>query len=344
MSEKAEKSIIKIRGLSKTFRGAGGEVQALTDVDLDIREGEIFGVIGLSGAGKSTLVRCINLLERPSTGTVEVCGREMTALTRAELPEARRGIGMIFQGFNLLMQRTAEENIRFPLEIAGVRRSEARARARELLELVGLSERAQAYPAQLSGGQRQRVAIARALAARPRVLLCDEATSALDPTTTQSILELIREINRSMGVTVVVITHEMRVIEQICHRVAIIDRSRICELGTPDEVFIRPQSEAGRRLLYPGGEPPQSAGACGAALRLAFDGEITDKPIIAGMVLATGAPVNILYASTRVIDGRTYGQTVLRLPADGAAKRRMLAYLDAEGVTYQLLEEGSFDA
>ena len=207
--------IIQIQHLSKTFGGGTGEVHALEDISLDIRQGEIFGIIGLSGAGKSTLVRCMNLLERPTSGTVIVDGKDMTALPEEELRLARRKITMIFQGFNLLMQRTCLKNVCFPMEIAGVPRSKAEARAAELLERVGLGDKADAYPAQLSGGQKQRVAVARALATDPKVLLCDEATSALDPTTTVSILGLLKELNQELGVTVVVITHQMSVIEEI---------------------------------------------------------------------------------------------------------------------------------
>ena len=229
-------------------------MEALKDIDLRIEDGDIFGIIGLSGAGKSTLVRCMNLLEVPSEGRVLVDGKELTALPPRELRKARQSISMIFQGFNLLMQRTALDNICFPLELAGVKKQEARQRARELLELVELPDKADAYPVQLSGGQKQRVAIARALASNPRVLLCDEATSALDPKTTRAILELLRKLNRELGVTVVVITHEMRVVEQICTRVAILDHGRVQEEGPTAQVFSNPKSDAGRRLVLPDGE------------------------------------------------------------------------------------------
>ena len=255
----AGEPIIKIEHLTKHFGGGRDEVAALEDINITIHSGEIFGVIGLSGAGKSTLVRCVNLLERPTAGTVWVDGREMTALSPKELREARKSIGMIFQSFNLLMQRTALENVCFPLELAGASRKEAEARSLELLELVDLKSRAGAYPAQLSGGQKQRVAIARTLATNPKVLLCDEATSALDPKTTRDILRLVRDINQRLGITVVVITHDMKVIEEICHRVAILDHGRVAEEGTVEEVFSRPRTEAGRRLVYPDG------GAGGAA-------------------------------------------------------------------------------
>ena len=234
--------MIEIRHLNKTYRTADKDIVALEDINLTINDGEIFGIIGLSGAGKSTLVRCINLLEQPSAGEVIVDGESITALPRKELLKLRRSIGMIFQGFNLLEQRSVLRNVCFPLEIAGVKKKEAKERAMELLSLVGLADRAEAYPSQLSGGQKQRVAIARALATKPKYLLCDEATSALDPTTTRAILELLHEINESLGVTIIVITHEMKVIDQICDRVAVIDHSRIAEEGKVSEVFTNPRS------------------------------------------------------------------------------------------------------
>ena len=242
----AQDVIVRIQGLNKTFRGRAGTVVALNGIDLDIYRGEIFGI---SGAGKSTLVRCINFLEKPTEGTVTVDGEELGRLSKKQLLEARRSMGMIFQQFNLLQQRTALQNICFPLEIAGTGKADAEKRARELLEIVGLSDRADNYPSQLSGGQQQRVAIARALATNPKILLCDEATSALDPTTTRSILALLKEINKTLGITIIVITHEMAVIEEICQRVAIIDSSRIAEVGTVDEVFTRPKSAMAKQLI-----------------------------------------------------------------------------------------------
>ena len=236
-------AIVRIRSLNKTFTGRAGKVTALDGIDLDIRRGEIFGIIGLSGAGKSTLVRCINFLEKPTAGTVTVDGQELGSLSKKQLLEARRSMGMIFQQFNLLQQRTALQNICFPLEIAGTSKADAEKRAKELLEIVGLSDRAGNYPSQLSGGQQQRVAIARALATSPKILLCDEATSALDPTTT-SILNLLREINRRMGITIVIITHEMSVVESTCTHVAIIDDGQLAECGTVESVFSQPKSAA----------------------------------------------------------------------------------------------------
>ena len=338
-------ALIEIRNLCKTFGTGSTAVHALEDVSLDIEAGEIFGIIGLSGAGKSTLVRCMNLLERPTSGTVTVDGADMTALSEKELRAARREIGMIFQSFNLLMQRNALANVRFPLELAGVPKREADKRAQELLELVGLGDRAEAYPAQLSGGQKQRVAIARALATDPKVLLCDEATSALDPTTTESILELLKNLNRQLGVTVVVITHEMRVVERICSRVAIIADSRIAEMGPVQDVFLNPQTEAAKKLVLPSragklegfssDSENRAVDECrGRLIRLAFDGETTDRPIIADMILSCGAPVSIVYADTRSIEGRLYGHTVLQLPSDPAVAEKLRRWLSDEGVIF----------
>ena len=338
-------ALIEIRNLCKTFGTGSTAVHALEDVSLDIEAGEIFGIIGLSGAGKSTLVRCMNLLERPTSGTVTVDGADMTALSEKELRAARHEIGMIFQSFNLLMQRNALANVRFPLELAGVPKKEANKRAQELLDMVGLGDRAEAYPAQLSGGQKQRVAIARALATKPKVLLCDEATSALDPTTTESILELLKSLNRQLGVTVVVITHEMRVVERICSRVAIIADSRIAEMGPVQDVFLHPQTEAAKKLVLPSlagklegfasDSENRAVDECrGRLIRLAFDGETTDRPIIADMILSCGAPVSIVYADTRSIEGRLYGHTVLQLPSDPAIAEKMCRWIDNEGVIF----------
>lgn len=332
----SQEPIIRLQGVSKTFGSGDDAVHALQDIDLSIYEGEIFGVIGLSGAGKSTLVRCINLLERPTEGQVFVAGQELTAMPPAQLREARRNIGMIFQGFHLLMQKTILDNVCFPLELSGVSKKEARQKAQALLDRVGLGDRAKAYPAQLSGGQKQRVAIARALATSPRVLLCDEATSALDPTTTQSILELLRELNRELHVTVVIITHEMKVVEQICSRVAILDNSRIGEMGLVEEIFRRPKTAAARKLICPQGEPPEaSALGEGRFLRLIFDGSRTDRPVVSEMVLACGAPVNIAFADTRTLSGRLYGQMVLQLPEKEESIEKMTRYLQDAGVIYE---------
>ena len=338
-------AMIELQHLTKTYGSGPNAVKALDDVSLSIEQGEIFGIIGLSGAGKSTLVRCINLLETPTSGSVLVDGKDMTKLSGRALREARRGIGMIFQGFDLLMQRTALGNVRFPLELAHVNRAEADKRARELLATVGLAGREDAYPAQLSGGMKQRVAIARALASSPKVLLCDEATSALDPTTTESILELLREINRTLGVTIVVITHEMRVVERICSRVAIIAESHIAEQGEVQEVFLHPQTEAAKKLVLPSrsgklegfteDEAATAVDECrGELIRLAFDGSTTDRPVIADMILSCGAPVSIIYADTRTIEGRLYGHTVLQLPAGRETAEKMKRWLTEQGITF----------
>ena len=323
--------IIQLKHLTKRFGGGENEVRALEDVSIEVRAGEIFGVIGLSGAGKSTLVRCINLLERPTAGEVIVDGRDMLRLTEKELRRARQSIGMIFQSFNLLMQRTALDNICFPLELAGTPRREAVRRAGELLELVDLAGRAGAYPAQLSGGQKQRVAIARTLATSPRVLLCDEATSALDPKTTRDILRLIQDINKRLGITVVVITHEMKVIEEICARVAILDHGHLAETGTVEEIFASPSSEAGRRLVYPDGVPEEvlsSAAGQDRVIRVAFNGGTSYQPLIATLAIDCGVKANILGADTRNIDGRAFGTMLLGLPREGADKA--MAYIRAQ--------------
>lgn len=325
--------IIQLHNVSKRFGSGENEVAALENINIDVQAGEIFGVIGLSGAGKSTLVRCINLLERPTSGSVVVDGQEMTKLSDAALRKARQSIGMIFQGFNLLMQRTAIDNICFPMEIAGTPKKEAVERARELLEIVDLSARANAYPAQLSGGQKQRVAIARTLATNPKVLLCDEATSALDPKTTRAILRLVQDINRRLGITVVVITHEMKVIEEICMRVAILDHGHLAESGTVEEVFSHPRTEAGRRLVYPDGVPyellSQNRDKKGSrVIRIAFNGGTAYQPLVASLAIDCGVKANILGADTRNIDGRAFGTMLLGLPEDGAEKA--LAYITAQ--------------
>ncbi len=332
-------TIIQVRDLCKTFGAGDGSVEALHNINLDIQKGEIFGIIGLSGAGKSTLVRCINLLERPSSGQVIFDGQELTALSEKSLRKARQSMSMIFQSFNLLMQRTALENICFPMELAGVKKADARKRAGELLEIVGLPDKADAYPVQLSGGQKQRIAIARALASDPQVLLCDEATSALDPTTTQSILSLLRELNRDLGVTVVVITHEMRVVEQICTRVAILDQGIIQEQGLVSDIFSNPRTEAGRRLVMPEGEKihvlPQNR-----LVRLVFNGAAAGEPIISSLAIEQGIRLNIVSADTRTIGDKSFGTMVLGLPEDETEAARALIYLrELSGVTAEEVTE-----
>ena len=308
------------------------EVYALRNISLTIEKGEIFGIIGRSGAGKSTLVRCINMLEPPTEGRVLFEGRDMGSLSKAELNIVRRSMGMIFQQFNLLMQRTALDNVCFPLELAGMSREAARKRAMEMLDLVGLSARAKSFPSQLSGGQKQRVAIARALAPNPKALLCDEATSALDPETTDSILALIRQINREMGITAVVITHEMDVIEKICHKVAIISKGVIAETGRVNQVFFHPKSDIARRLVVPEALHPDKM-VVDHLYRLIFDGQSSYEPVLANLILACGQPVNVMYASTRDIGGTAFGQMVLQFPDDPAARQKILDYA-AENLIY----------
>lgn len=279
--------MIEIKNLSKTFPSADHTVEALKNVSITINDGDIYGIIGMSGAGKSTLVRCINMLERPTEGSVLVDGVDLGTLSDPELRKVRRNITMIFQNFNLLMQRTCLKNICFPLELAGVSKAEAKKRALELLDVVGLPDKANAYPAQLSGGQQQRIAIARALATDPKVLLCDEATSALDPKTTHSVLQLIREINQKLGITVIIITHQMSVVEEICNKVAILDHGVVVEKGPVAEVFTRPKSEAARRLVFPDGVTDTLPIQDGEThIRLVFTGEgATNSPLIAQLAM-----------------------------------------------------------
>ena len=325
--------MIELKHLNKTFDSANGPINALQDINLTIADGEIFGIIGLSGAGKSTLVRCINLLEKPTSGQVLLDGVDLVSMPQKTLLNTRRSIGMIFQSFNLLEQRNVLQNICFPLEIAGASKKAARERAEELLKLVGLTDRKKSYPSQLSGGQKQRVAIARALATQPKYLLCDEATSALDPTTTQSILDLLKEINRTLGVTIIVITHEMKVIDQICDRVAVIDHSRIAELGTVASVFTSPQSDIAKELILPKAKAVDTVQG-GARIRLVFNGESSYRPVVSNLVLECQVPVNILFADTHDLDGKAYGQILLQLPDEPHLAERVYAWLDNSGMQY----------
>ena len=323
--------MIQIQHLTKRFAAAGATVVALNDINLEIQDGDIYGIIGMSGAGKSTLVRCINMLERPDEGKIIVNDRQMQELSAAELRAARREITMIFQQFNLLMQR-----ICFPMELAGVPKEKATARARELLELVGLPDKADAYPAQLSGGQKQRIAIARALATNPKVLLCDEATSALDPNTTHAILQLIQKINREMGITVVIITHQMSVVEDVCSHVAILDNGTVVEQGSVRDIFSNPHSDAAKRLVFPAGTPERELLPGRKMVRVAFNGtQTTDKPLVASLAIECGALVSIVAADTRVVNGQTLGSMLLALPeGEGAAKA--LDYIkNYPGITYE---------
>lgn len=339
--ESSDRPIIKISGLGKIFRSGGTEVRALDGIDLSIERGEIFGIIGLSGAGKSTLVRCINYLEEPTEGDVIFEGESLRNMSEAGRRKKRQLMGMIFQQFNLLAQRNVLRNICFPLEIAGIPAEQAKKRAHELLELVGLSDKSEAYPSQLSGGQKQRVAIARAIANYPKVLLCDEATSALDPNTTKQILELIKDINKKLGITVIVITHEMKVIESICDRVAIIADSRIAELGRVFDIFSDPQSKIGKQLIL--GDAIQNWDrVTGKKLRITFDGRSSFEPIISNMILSCNIPINILYASTRDIKGEARGQMIVQVSEDEIEYKRVIHYLNSMKVTYEEVDSHEF--
>jgi D-methionine transport system ATP-binding protein len=331
MSRQIGRPIIEMKGLSKTFSSKNGEVTALKDIHLQIHSGDIFGIIGMSGAGKSTLVRCINYLEKPTSGEMWFDGKELGALNEKELRKARQSMGMIFQQFNLWMQRTVEGNVCFPLELAGVDKHKAQIRARELLKLVGIEDKAKAYPSQLSGGQKQRVAIARALATNPQVLLCDEATSALDPTTTQSILTLLKDINKRLGITIIIITHEMSVVEKICSHVAIIAESKIAECGTVHDIFTRPQTTAAQKLVYPNDERINFL-VGKRCCRIIFDGSSAYDPVIAGMILECKAPVNILYADMKDIEGKAFGELILQLPQDEIIADKVLHYLRSKNL------------
>ena len=329
-------AIIQIQELSKTFPGRDNVVEALKGINLDIGKGNICGVIGMSGAGKSTLVRCLNFLEKPTSGTVLVEGKDLRDMNNAQLRKARTEIAMIFQHFNLLMQRNVIDNICFPLEIVGMKKKEARKRAAELLEVVGLSEKAKAYPAQLSGGQKQRVAIARALANNPKILLCDEATSALDPTTTKSILALLKEINEKYGITIVIITHEMSVVQEICNQVAIIDDGNLVETGSVEEVFSRPKTKAAQKLVFQN-ERSASLMEGKRCIRIVFKENSSFEPVIGNMVLFCKAPVNILLADTKDIGGIAHGQMILQLPEDAVTAEKMIYYLKERNLTVEEL-------
>ena len=317
--------LIEIKNLSKTFKTADSSLDALKNVSLTINDGDIYGIIGMSGAGKSTLVRWINMLERPTEGQILIDGVDMGSLSSKQLRDARRNITMIFQGFNLLMQRNCLKNICFPLELEGMKKEDAKKRALELLEIVGLPDKAKAYPAQLSGGQQQRIAIARALATNPKVLLCDEATSALDPNTTHSILNLIRDINKKLGITVIIITHQMSVVEETCNRVAILDNGTVVEQGEVSTVFAHPQSAAAKRLVFPDASDEIFAPASDEhRIRVVFNGAFaTNTPLITKMAMDEGIAANILAASTRCIGDKVYGNMLLGIPGGDNERRNI---------------------
>jgi len=326
--------IIRIRNVTKTFVGKDNQVEALKGITLDIEQGDIYGIIGMSGAGKSTLVRCLNFLEKPTSGTVFIENKDLSAMSEKELRLTRRSVAMIFQHFNLLMQRTVLDNVCFPMEITGVKKADARKRALELLEIVGLSEKARSYPAQLSGGQKQRVAIARALANNPKILLCDEATSALDPTTTKSILMLLRQINKDYGITIVIITHEMTVVQEICSHVAIIDNGELAEHGRVEEIFTNPQTPAAKRLVFMV-DPKVKEMTSKRCIRIVFSENSSYEPVIANMILECKTPVNILLADTKDIGGIAHGQMILQLPQDEASAAKIIHYLKERRLTVE---------
>ena len=323
----AERSLkLEIRDMTKRYDNGDG----VEHINLKIYEGEIVTMLGPSGCGKSTILRTIGGFLDVTDGDILIDNESIV-----KLPPEKRPTAMVFQSYNLLEQRTVLRNVLYPLELTHEDRRTARTRAMQLLELVGLADRASAYPAQLSGGQKQRVAIARALATNPHYLLCDEATSALDPTTTDSILALLQTINRTLGVTVVVITHEMAVVDRICHRVAVIDNSRIVEMGAVDAIFANPRSAIARELILPHVKVAATVRG-GAHVRLAFNGESTYKPLVSALILETGVPVSILFADTRDIGGKTYGQILLELPGEDRLAQRVTAWLDANFPSYSL--------
>ncbi len=359
--------IIRIEGLSKVFGSGETAVAALKDVSINIARGEIHGIIGMSGAGKSTLIRLINRLETPTNGSIYINGDNIMSLNGRALRAARKRMSMIFQQFNLLMQRNVLRNVRYPMEISnfsfkklaagfksrdgasfkerilpltealGITHTEQNARAMELLGIVGLQDKAKAYPSMLSGGQKQRVAIARALASNPDVLLSDEATSALDPMTTQSILALIQDINRRMGITVVIITHEMAVIRQICTRVTIIDDGKIVEEGPVDDVFTHTRSAAGRRLfgIVDTETAEETKKPDGNMIRIVFDGASARKPVVSALARECGIDVNILQANMNRIGNKTYGQMMIETPENKNDKRKLTSYLEKQqGVSW----------
>jgi len=331
---------IEVKGLSKTFNKDDITVEALKNVNLKIESGDIFGVIGMSGAGKSTLVRCLNYLEKPNEGQVLIEGEDLGVLSEKELRHKRRNISMIFQHFNLLMQKNVIDNVCFPLLIQGSNKKEARQRALELLEIVGLTDKVKAYPAQLSGGQKQRVAIARALAANPKILLCDEATSALDPQTTASILELLRDINQKMNITIVIITHQMAVVREICTHVAIMQDGAVVEQGETESIFRHPKSQAAREMISKDSEQESSNQSVkelieNKKIRIVFSENSAFEPVIANMVLKFKTPVNILKASTKNIGGIAIGEMILGLPNEEKLQKEIENYLVERGIAVE---------
>ena len=341
--------MITLQNITKIYQGSAGSVSALTDIDLNIAKGDIFGIIGKSGAGKSTLIRCINMLERPTSGTVTVDGQVLSALGEKALRSERKKISMIFQHFNLLSSRTVFDNVAFPLELAGKSKDEIRSKILPLLELVGLTDKQDDYPAQLSGGQKQRVGIARALANNPKVLLCDEATSALDPQTTNSILKLLKDINRKFQLTIVLITHEMQVIKEICNKVAVIENGRIVEEGSVIDVFTNPQSATTRdfistlaknnldELLSERTIIATPAADSNLILRLSFLGTSAEEPVIASLIRRFNIDVNILYGNIDHIDNTPYGTLIIELSGEQANIQDARQFLQAKDLGIEVI-------
>lgn len=326
--------IFKLEHVSKYFTGKAGEIKAVDDISLEIERGEIFGIIGMSGAGKSTLVRLLNRLEDVTSGTVYFDGQDLSLLSKRELCRVRQSMAMIFQSFNLMTQKNILKNVEAPMKIAKIHQKERTARAFEMLKVVGLEDKAKAYPAELSGGQKQRAAIARALTMNPKVLLCDEATSALDPKITGEILALLKDINKNLGITIVLITHEMSVVEKICGRVAIVENGRIAETGPVKDIFANPKSGAARKLILPNQQLNTFDMTDRRCLRLVFDGRCTDDPLLSELVQQTGEKVNILAANTRSVDGTGFGQMIIELPKDEAGAQKIIDFLNEKGVIH----------
>ncbi len=342
-------SEIVIEHVSKAFKTKDGIVNALNDVNIEIDAGDIFGIIGMSGAGKSTLVRCMNFLETPTEGKVIVQGLELGTLSGKRLRKQREQMGMIFQHFNLLMQKTVLENVCFPLYIKKMSRGEARKKALELLEIVGISDKAKAYPAQLSGGQKQRVAIARALASDPKILLCDEATSALDPQTTSAILKLLKDINDRFGITIVMITHQMSVVREICNKVAIMKEGQVVEKGCTVDIFNHPSSKVTRELLHDDVETDSAQMIArlqkeiqgGEKIRIVYSENSAFEPVVANLILQYGEPVNILKADTKNVGGIAKGEMILEFMKDSENVEAMKNQLKASGLE---IETYNYDA
>ena len=344
--------MIELKNITKTFTVSEKEVRAVQDVSLTINEKDIFGIIGFSGAGKSTLVRCINLLERPTSGSVKVDGKELTELSPKELRSARKKIGMIFQQFNLMPSRTIFGNVAYPLKGNGLTKQQIKDKVHELLELVGISEKENAFPRQLSGGQKQRVAIARALANDPKILLCDEATSALDPQTTKSILKLLKKVNETLGITVVVITHEMAVVKDICNRVAVMDHGRVVEEGEVFSVFAAPKEQLTRDFikttsnlqkieeLIADGSPVAAIKEGELIVRLSYVERNTSEPLISTITQKFGITLNIIFADVEIVQNAPIGGTVAIISGDRGKITEALNYLIEKNVGVEVVKDG----